>query len=490
MFSSIKIRHPFTVRSAIFVALSFTFLLSDVSAEAPEVNRQELLNIIKTQQQQLDQQQQALDAQGKLLKQLEQQVKELARQDNLTPAAETNAPAAKSQNIAKAQSVTKPDPARGKPQPTQIAAEQTTPAWPGSFSVLGSETRFLIDGFVQLDIMIDDGTIATPCDFTTGAIPTSSGANAQGDRINTNYCINTSRLNLSSQTPTSLGLLGTFFSVDLYGDSTTTTPDLRLREAYGELHGGLWGGDLLVGHAWSTYTDLAAWPDVLDFQGPGSAIAVRQPMVRWTKPLSDNYKLQVALEQPGGGSVQGGNMLRAWPDLVSTLAWHYHGGYIRAAGILRDIRADASGAPVANKTGWGLAASGSVALPLDSSILFEATYGKGVGAYYNDGPINGVYDPLLAKIDLVGVFGYYAGINHNWTPQLSSSILFSSQNADTLASQPGTDGKKTSYYSLNLIWRPTNSLMFGAELLSGSRHDINGDKGKDNRLQISSNFSF
>ena len=103
----------------------------------------------------------------------------------------------------------------------------------------------------------------------------------------TNFCVNTSRLTFESRTPTKLGRLKTFVSLDLFGNALSTTPSLRMRQAYGELEGVLWGGDLLFGQAWGTYVDLEAWPDILDFEGPGSAIAARQPMVRWSKGIAD-----------------------------------------------------------------------------------------------------------------------------------------------------------------------------------------------------------
>lgn len=183
-------------------------------------------------------------------------------------------------------------------------------------------------------------------------------------------------------------------------------------------------------------------------------------------------------------------MLTAWPDLVGTLKWSSDAGYLRAAGILRDIRASSENGSTANAAGWGFTTTGKILLPAQSAFLFEVSYGKGVGSYYNDGPINGVYNPVTDDIDLLPVFGYYAGINHSWSPVLISTIMYASQNAETLDSQPVTDGNKSQYFSINLVWRPVTSLLIGAEFLRGSRHDISGAEGKVSRLQLTSKFSF
>ena len=248
--------------------------------------------------------------------------------------------------------------------------------------------------------------------------------------------------------------------------------------------------DLLFGQAWGTYVDLEAWPDILDFEGPGAAIATRQPMVRWSKGVSESIDVRIALEQSGDGSVEGADMLTAWPDLVGTVKWSHGGGHLRAAGIVRDIRVSAGDEPATSAVGWGLAGSGKVTLPAKSNLLFEVSYGEGVSAYYNDGPPNGVYDPATSSIELLPLFGYYIGFEHGWNKTLSTAILYSAIGVDNLESQGDNAFKKSAYFSLNLIWRPDPALMFGAEFLSGGRRDKDGAEGTDNRIQLSSQFSF
>jgi hypothetical protein len=368
-----------------------------------------------------------------------------------------------------------------------LAAE---PDWPGSISLFGTETRLAIGGFVQLDVIHDTDAIGAPCQFITGTIPTDGGTLEEGANGRTSFCINTSRLTLETRTPTKLGRLTTFFSGDLFGDALSASPEPRLRQAYGELEGALWGGDLLVGQAWGSFVDLDAWPDILDFEGPGSAIAYRQPMVRWSKGVADQIDVRIALEQPGNGAVQDADTLTRWPDLVGTLKWSYSGGHLRAAGLMRDIRAGADEGPVARATGWGLAGSGKVSLPAKSSFLFEASFGEGLGGYYNDSPFIGVYDAASASLELLPLFAYYLGFDHSWSDTLSSSLLYAALEVDNLEAQPESVGEKSAYFSLNLIWRPTPALMFGAEFLSGGRRDKSGAEGTDNRIQLSGRFSF
>ena len=50
------------------------------------------------------------------------------------------------------------------------------------------------------------------------------------------------------------------------GDFYSSGDQFRLRHAYGEI------GDLLVGQTWTTFTDVAAAPATLDFEGSVSSV--------------------------------------------------------------------------------------------------------------------------------------------------------------------------------------------------------------------------
>jgi len=449
---------------ALLVSAAAVSATEPVSIDDP----QELKRIIESQQRRLDAQQQELDAQRVMLHGL------LERVEALSPGESAGA----GQPISEATT----------PQPT--AAQAAEPDWPGSFSLFGAKTRLAVGGYAQLDLIYDSDAIGSPCQFITGTIPTDGGTMAGGADGRTSFCVNTSRLTFESRTPTRLGRLKTFISLDLFGDALSTSPELRMRQAYGELGGVLWGGDLLFGQAWGTYVDLEAWPDILDFEGPGSAIATRHPMVRWSKGVSDSVRFQVALEQPGGGAVQGADTLTRWPDLVGTVKWTYDGGHVKGAGIVRDIRARADDGPAATATGWGLAGSGRFTLAARNNVVFEASYGEGVGSYHGDGPPNGVYEPASSSIELLPLFAYYVGYEHSWSKTLSSAVLYSAIEVDNLDHQPDNAGHKSAYFSLNLIWRPDSPLKFGVEFLSGGRRDNGGAEGTDNRLQLTSQFSF
>ena len=447
------------------------FAAAGVAADTdPPDDPEEPKKTIEAQQRRLEAQQQEIDAQKQMLQELLQRVETMTAGGTVT-ASEPAAEAAAQQ-----------------PESPEVPAAE--PDWPGSFSLFGTETRLAVGGFAQLDVIYDSDAIGSPCQFITSTIPTDGGTMVQGADGQTSFCVNTSRLTFESRTPTKIGRLKTFISLDLFGDALSTSPSLRMRQAYGELEGVLWGGDLLFGQAWGTYVDLEAWPDILDFEGPGSAIAVRQPMVRWSKGVSDNIGVRVAVEQPGNGSVQGADMLTGWPDLVGTVKWAHGAGHLRGGGIVRQVRASADNGPSTATVGWGFAGSGKLMLPARSDLLFEVSYGQGVSAYYNDGPPNGVYDPAGSTVEILPLLAYYVGFEHGWSHTLTSAILYSAIRVDNLDSQGDGAFKTSGYFSLNLIWRPDTPLMLGVEFLRGGRRDKDDSEGTDNRIQFTSQFSF
>jgi hypothetical protein len=88
------------------------------------------------------------------------------------------------------------------------------------------------------------------------------------------------RLGLFTNTTTDYGKFNTRIETDFYGSGGNQTASnsygLRLRRAYGEL------GNLLVGQEWSTFIDLASYPETIDFGGPAGSLFVRQAQIRWT----------------------------------------------------------------------------------------------------------------------------------------------------------------------------------------------------------------
>ncbi len=312
--------------------------------------------------------------------------------------------------------------------------------WPGSFRLPGTRTRMAIGGYAKLSIIHDTSAITSPCDFVTADIVTADGTKAQGDDGQTNFCVKASRFHVETRTPTSVGRVGTYLSVDFFGNSQSATPDLRLRQAWGELTGFLFGGDLRGGQAWSTFTDPDALPATLDFEGPGSSLQIRQPLLRWTKGMGEGLDALVAVETPSNTDIDGADTLTRWPNAVLAANWKYPGGHLKGATVIRDVRASADNGPTASAVGWGFTGSGLVGLPFlgeKDNLTFQISYGQGIGSYFGDSPPDAVIDPTGASLEVVPVFGAYAGIQHWWLTALRSTAVYGYLDVDNRSAQAG-----------------------------------------------------
>jgi hypothetical protein len=232
---------------------------------------QNLQRVIDAQQKQLDTQQEQLEAQKKQLQELRRQVQALAKEQETsrTPVVEQTTPVPPGGVTSRRTDIHTARRDKGQPHEE----------WQGSFGVEDLNTRFKIGGFAELDVIHDSDAIGTPGEFVTSAIVTRDATKVEGADGQTNFSVNPTRLYAETRTPIEQHKLTTFLSMDFFDDSTSTTPDPRLRQAYGEVTNILFGGDLLAGQAWTTFSDLEAFPNTLDFQGPNSFFGV--PASRW-----------------------------------------------------------------------------------------------------------------------------------------------------------------------------------------------------------------
>ncbi len=475
--------------------LTAPVLAQDQGKEAPEdpaspgssTGSEELLRTIEEQQMQLEEQRERLERQQKMLLELQQQVQGLIEAEVPEPAPATGDPES-----------TPAEGAGPRSADTRATVHQGEPPrdeWPGSLGLAGSNTRLKIGGFAQLDVIHDSDAIATPCEFVTSAIVTREPSKADGADGRTSLCVNASRLWLETRTPTTPGRLNTYVSVDFFGDSTSTSPDLRLREAYGELRGFRPGEDLLAGQAWSTFSDVAALPDTLDYEGPNSSIQSRQPLVPWTKRDPGGASAMVAVETPDSHQIAGADAdsLTRWPDLVVSVAREHDGGHLRGGAVIRDLRASSDDGATETALGWGVSGSGKAAIRSlgdRDNMTFQVTYGEGVGSYFDDFPPDAVFDGDTSSLETLPVFGAYVGMQHWWTESLSPTAVYGSLDVSNLGIQPADALDKTRYLSANVVWRPHSQFLFGAEYLWGSREDKDGARGTDNRIQLTSKLSF
>lgn len=384
-------------------------------------------------------------------------------------------------------------PRRNDLQTSRRDDTQPNDSWQGSFAVNGSDTRIKIGGFLELDVLHDNDAIESKGQLIPGTIPTRNASIKDGAEGQTNFSISPSRLYIETRTPIDEKRVKTFLSIDMYGDELGIEAEPRLRQAYVEFSNILFGGDLLIGQAWSTTTDLESAPDVLDFRNVDNLFGSLLPQIRWTRGLSAGVRLMLAAETPGNHIIEGADSVTRFPDGVLAATWDSQTFNLMASLLLTDLRASYMNGPVDSAVGYGGSLSGKIKMPFGSytnDFLFLLTYGKGIGSHYQNGHADAVYDPGTSSLELISDYGVTLSYVHGWTARLKSTFTYCCIEIDNHDAQQATSLKGTEYSSGNLVWDINSNWMLGLEAIWGKRKDKDGERGTNFRTQFTSRFYF
>ncbi len=331
---------------------------------------------------------------------------------------------------------------------------------------------------LKVDLNYDFRPILSEEDFVPASIPV--GAELRGPNLNFNA--KQTRLFFEGGKLTQLGPLIGHISADFYGEGSSGG-DFRVYEAYAII------GPLLAGRKWTTFMDLEAVPDTLDFQGPGSMLASRREVLRYGNTFGP-LLVQVSLERPlpdlTFSNPDAQEARKPMPDVAGAVEWNLgKGRHVRAAGIARWLSYYETGGAQGTALGWGGMLSGLWTWGQRGwRASTQVHYGSGLGAYTADIAGLGLDAVVVApgRLEAVPTFGVFGSIEPHWTEHLSSSFVYGYLEMYPLAVQPGGTLKRTHYLSGNLLVSPVRSVTFGAELLFGRRENVDG--AGDNAVRL------
>ena len=479
---------PFRHLLGLAVTLISLGLLATPVFGQDAVDVDEFQRQIEARQKQLEEQ---LDEQKQLVRELQQQIELQARDaENETvrvPTEKTRAQPpedtveAQSEGKAGLSEAAKHD----RDSPTGTNVTYFDPA--KVINIRGSKTSIGLHGLAQFQIIHDSDGLNNNR-FDTAFIPID-GAPPQ-----TKFSVNPSQLAISSTTPVSDGALNTMISMDFNGE--IDRPEPRLRIAYGEFVSDALGLGVLGGQAYATMFDLSAAPETLDFAGPAGLWQQRQPLLRVTRAVAPAVIMEFAIETPENVNYVNAKKLTLWPDLVVAGTWRAGGKHVkhfRLAGLARDLNAQADSGDKDSALGWAITGSGKLGLPYlgaRDNFKFTLHYGDGYGTQIKGGPQEGAIDPATSELKTIGIFGVYAGIQHFWSDQYRSNLVYGHVDSDNPSFLSGDTFDNTSYAAVDFIWSPYKETTLGVEFLWGRRENKDGASGSANRLLLSSRINF
>ena len=358
--------------------------------------------------------------------------------------------------------------------------------------------KFWIGGYIKLDVMYtstsdgDLGAASAGRDFyIPGTVPVVAGA-GQNDSLD--FHAKESRINFKSSGSVAGFDTTAFLEMDFHlpaggNERVSNGYSPRLRHAFLKVD------KVLMGQTWSTFQNVGALAENLDFVGPAEGtIFVRQAQIRVT--VGD---FSFAAENPettvtpfGGGAriVTDDNVI---PDLIARYDLSIgKGGNASLAALYRTLDCDGCAPGIDDRTsGYGFSAA--VKLPIGEAgddIRAMANWGKGLGRYVGLNVANGAVIDGAGDLEAIESYGGFLSFRHFWHPEWRSNVTGSIIKIDNDTALTGLAATERAYsIHANVIYQPAPPLMFGVEYLYANRKIESGMDGTLHRIQFSAKLS-
>jgi len=369
--------------------------------------------------------------------------------------------------------------------------------------LVAGKTEFDMGGFIKLDAMWSSYSDTDRAGASVGddfLVPSqvAVGDGSNGGESLFDMSAKTSRIYVKSVTDTGAGKLKSYIEMDFQ-----TSGDERIihRSSTGLRHAFVdyMPNDktsILAGQTWTTFFNVGALPETVDFIGPTSGVIFnRQAQLRYTRKLASGGSFMLSAENPstgfndGGSGIAGSNFDDAtMPDIVARYNGKSGNFSYSAAVMVREIRYD-DGTLANKETAPALSLSGKYVFGNGDDLKFMVSNGH-LGRYI---ALNAFRDGVIRAdggIDLISVTGAYVAYKHKWNDKLRSNLIYATSTADNPSSAVGDLTKTVTNTNINLMYSPAPKMTFGAEYIIAERETESGADGDLSRLQFTAKYVF
>ncbi len=366
------------------------------------------------------------------------------------------------------------------------------------FALIGKEGKFYmgIGANIKAIGVYDAGhPVSNANAFITSAIPMEiapgNGGQFRVSAQQSNIYLNVVAL------PGTKNQLGAYVDINFTGNGYAPT----LFQAYLKYRG------ITAGYAFSIFSDAAAAPSTIDYEGVNAFTGVIHGMVAYEPKFGKNkeWGVGIGLDMPTESYTNATHtttVTQRVPDIPFYVqrSWAGGKGWLRLSGIVRNLYyRDLNANKNFDKVGWGIKASGTTPIYGGLSAYYQAVYGKGIASYIQDLTGTGMDlmpDPSNSgKLDAVKVWGAYGGFQYDFNSRISSTIAYSHVRtyakdfADSSVSWK-SGYRYAQYLVANVFWNVNSIVQVGAEYLYGRRVDFDGRQAHDNRIEAMLQVSF
>ena len=368
------------------------------------------------------------------------------------------------------------------------------------FAVFGKEDKFYLGIGANITLVgeYDFGnTVPDANFFITSAIPMTVPA---GNGAKMRFTAQQSGIYLNVVAlPDSPNKIGAYVAFNFLNDNYSP----YLEHAYLKFH------DITAGYTYSLFSDVAAAPALIDYEGPNSMATIPHALIAYEPYLGKDkgWRLGVALEMPEESYTNAAHtatVSQRIPDIPFYVQKFFSSGngWVRLAGMVRNLYyRNALASRNIDKVGWGIHASGKIPVTPSLSASFSAIYGQGIASYIQD--INGEGMDLMpsgsdtGSLKAVKAWAGYGSLTYQFTPRLFSTATYSHVRAyapryaaSDNAPAWGENYSYAQYVAVNTFFQINSIAQAGVEYLYGRRVDCNGNQAHDNRVECMLRVSF
>jgi hypothetical protein len=298
-----------------------------------------------------------------------------------------------------------------------------------------------------------------------------------------------SRIGVEGNANTRAGKIKTYLEADFASKSESL---LRLRHAYAE-----WNF-FKLGYTWSTFMDNASLPTTVDFEGPNSSLSKRHGIIRYERKYGEKSIAGVSLESPQtdyfnpADSLLQNKSIQGDFDIAGRYKYFTGLSHIQIAGILRRIQYY-NQAKMDVLYGWGVLLSTNININENNILFGQYSFGQGIANYYVGfvgRQLDAVYDPVSERMTLKSIRGgfltYTFILNPAWRFSFTGGTSYIS-GKDFEAADAFLSSK---YFASNVFFNPIETIRLGFEVTTGSRTNLDLQKGNSTRISVLANFDF
>ena len=353
------------------------------------------------------------------------------------------------------------------------------PDYRGFLQVPNTAVMIKFNARPRVDLIGDTQNAGTDFRFVPALFPQNS---SHGWRVDANA--NGSQLLVDVRAPAVDGTPRFYYQNDFFG-SNQSNMQYRLQHLYGEIYG------VLAGFTYGVFEDPDAWPDTVDYEGPNSVVFARRALAQYMVEFAEGWELTLSVEDPDqyvdlNGESNGNRQSRA-PDTGFALRWaSADWGHLRFASIFRSVGSSGDNFGNEDVFGWGVNASGSLALWGEDNMQFWFVYGEGVGGMGNDtsfvnsdAAFNG-----NGKLRALEYYSTMIAYTRQWSPRWRSTATHGYVHLENTSGQAANAYNESHYASVNLMYQIFKRLQVGVEGLYGYKKVNDGRSVDLFRVQL------